>query len=168
LTVDEPIAAAITAARASIVFGGCGEREVRDSPSPLERLSEVPANRRRILVVEDEYLLSAMIEDALVQAGHEVVGVARSASEAIEIALSRRPALVIMDIRLHGPRDGIDAAIEILQHTGVRSLFASAHADDGTRRRAAAARPHGWVAKPYRADDLLRAVAAVILSEEQK
>jgi DNA-binding NarL/FixJ family response regulator len=151
----------------SVIFGGCDEGDRRDSESPLARMSDGLATRRRILVVEDEYLLSAMIEDALVQAGHEVVGIARSASEAIEIAMSRKPALVIMDIRLHGPRDGIEAAVEILQQTGVRCLFASAHADDDTRRRAAAAQPHGWLAKPYHADDLVRAVAAVILPDDR-
>jgi DNA-binding NarL/FixJ family response regulator len=63
-----------------------------------------------------------------------------------------------MDIRLAGDRDGVDAALEIFRTLGIRSLFASAHGDAQVRARAEAARPLGWVAKPYRVATLLAAV----------
>jgi DNA-binding NarL/FixJ family response regulator len=103
----------------------------------------------RILVVEDDYLVSSEMEAELVAAGFDVVGIATSAQEAVHLALSEEPDLVVMDIRLDGHRDGVDAALEIFNATGIRSLFASAHHDPETRRRAEPCQPLGWLNKPY-------------------
>jgi len=54
-----------------------------------------------------------------------------------------------MDIRLATARDGVDAALAIFRSTGIRSIFATAHADQHTKERAAEACPLAWVAKPY-------------------
>jgi DNA-binding NarL/FixJ family response regulator len=76
---------------------------------------------------------------------------------------------VIMDIRLAGARDGIDAALELYHSEGIRSLFATAHHDSGTRKRAQDARPLGWLAKPYQPAVLVHAVQSAIaeLDKEQ-
>lgn len=103
----------------------------------------------RILVVEDEYLVALQAESWLVEAGFVVVGIATSAQEAVALAEAQRPALVIMDIRLRGQMDGIDAALEIFQAIGTRSIFATAHHDDRARARAEPAQPLGWLPKPY-------------------
>jgi two-component system, response regulator PdtaR len=103
----------------------------------------------RILVVEDDYLVSSEIEAELLAAGFDVVGIATTAREAVRLALAERPSLVIMDIRLEGDRDGIDAALEIFDATGIRCLFASAYHDPETRRRAEPSLPLGWLSKPY-------------------
>ena len=87
-------------------------------------------------------------------AGFEIAGVVNSADEAERVALSERPDLVVMDVRLVGKRDGIDAAIEIYRNAGIRSIFATAHADARTRNRAEAAKPLGWLAKPYGMESL--------------
>jgi CheY-like chemotaxis protein len=108
-------------------------------------LSEQP----RILVVEDEYLVAMMVENDLDEAGFNIVGIANSAEKAISMALSEQPDLIIMDIRLIGERDGIDAALEIFTKTGIRCLFATAHGDAQSKTRAAAASPLGWLQKPY-------------------
>ncbi|MBY5828420.1 response regulator (plasmid) [Rhizobium ruizarguesonis] len=76
----------------------------------------------------------------------------------MSIAASGRPALAIMDIRLAGHTDGSQAAIELNATLGVRSIFASAHADPETRKRAAAASPIGWLQKPYPADALINLI----------
>jgi two-component system, response regulator PdtaR len=117
-----------------------------------------PGQSARIVIVEDDYLVASEMEAALTEAGFSVAGVAGSAEEGIGLAASERPALVIMDIRLQGTRDGIDAAIELFQEHGIRSLFATAHGDPAVRRRAQAASPVGWVLKPYTMDALVRAV----------
>jgi DNA-binding NarL/FixJ family response regulator len=123
-----------------------------------------PSERREstskacILLVEDDFLVGMEVEAGLEDAGYEVAGIATTAEEALELATSRRPALVVMDIRLASERDGIDAALEIFRTLGIRSIFASAHVDSQVRARAEAARPLGWVAKPYRVETLLAAV----------
>lgn len=103
----------------------------------------------RILIVEDDYLVASDIEAALTTAGLEVVGVAASAEEAIALAASHAPSLAVMDIRLAGERDGIDAALELFREHGLRCIFATAHADDDARHRAAPAKPLAWLQKPY-------------------
>jgi DNA-binding NarL/FixJ family response regulator len=121
-----------------------------------------PAKLRRILLVEDDYLAATDAEAALLDAGFEVIGPAISAEEAIELARTEMPELVIMDIRLTGPRDGIDAAREILRSTGIRSLFATAHSTSAIRNRAEETTPLGWLAKPYTPQALVDSVRAAL------
>ena len=106
------------------------------------------------------------VENALLQAGFQVLGVAGTAEEAIDAARSANPTLVIMDIRLRGRRDGVDAAIEIYRSTGIRSIFATAHQDQLVRQRAEAARPLGWLSKPYAVGVLVKLVRDTLASSE--
>lgn len=141
--------------------------EPQDEPGSISEISseETPAGRRlegrRVLVVEDDYLVGLTICDLLNGAGYEVLGPAVSGEEAISVGLEERPHLVMMDIRLAGEKDGVDAALELAQ-AGIRSLFVSAHSDPQTRSRGGAASPHGWVEKPFSDAQLLEAVAAAL------
>jgi DNA-binding response OmpR family regulator len=112
----------------------------------------------RILVVEDDYFVSTYIETILSDAGFTLLGPVHAGEEAVRLALREKPDLVIMDVRLAGPMDGTTAAREIFEQVGVRSLFVTAHSDESTRARAAAARPLGWLEKPFNGVDLLRTV----------
>jgi CheY-like chemotaxis protein len=67
-----------------------------------------------------------------------------------------------MDIRLAGRLDGIDAAREIHERLGIRSLFVTAHSDPGTRERGEAANPVGWASKPFSQHQLTASVAAAL------
>ncbi len=116
----------------------------------------------RVLIVEDDFVVSADMEAELMDAGFAVVGIATSAKEAVELAAAAQPHLIIMDIRLEGPSDGIEAAHEIFKSKGIRSLFASAYHDAETRRRAALCAPLGWIAKPYPMGALVAAVRAAM------
>jgi DNA-binding NarL/FixJ family response regulator len=149
-----------TAAEASLIEGEGGGGEGCASSSPELRSEErpSPASSPCILLVEDDFLVSMEMETGLEEAGYEVAGIAATAEDAVALAAERRPALVVMDIRLAGDRDGVDAALEIYRTLGIRSIFASAHGDAGTRARAAEAQPLGWVAKPYRVETLVKAV----------
>ena len=87
--------------------------------------------------------------DGLLQAlGHVAVAVAVSADQAVAIAERERPDIVLMDIRLLGSRDGIDAAEEIRHRLGIGSIFVTANTDAQTRRRAEAVSPLGFLEKP--------------------
>jgi DNA-binding NarL/FixJ family response regulator len=98
------------------------------------------------------------IEGDLRDAGFEVVGIAHSADDAVAMAKTERPDIVLMDIRLVGKRDGVDAAREIYEATGIRSIFATAHGDPETVGRAQSAAPLGWLHKPYGRDSLLSTI----------
>ncbi len=121
-----------------------------------EMASTAPA--LRVAVVEDEPFVRLDIELALQTAGHDVVGAADTADGAVELARLQHPDIMIMDVRLQGARDGIDAAIEIWQRFGIRSVFASANLDASLRARAAAANPLGFVDKPFMSSTLVAAL----------
>ncbi|HLH12333.1 MAG TPA: response regulator [Methylovirgula sp.] len=131
----------------------------RDDAANAGKSAAEPA---RILIVEDDYLISAEIEAALIDAGFDVVGIASSAEEACELVEARRPALAIMDIRLRGKRDGVDAALDIFRRQGIRSIFATAHHDAEIRARAQAAQPLAWVPKPYSMASLIEVIRGAL------
>ncbi len=116
----------------------------------------------KIMIVEDNLILALEMEDTLRDAGFDVIGVAASADQALTLANEHRPALAIMDIRLPGKRDGIDAAIALRETYGIRSVFASAHSAPDMRERATAAQPAGWVTKPYAMSQLVEIIRQVL------
>jgi two-component system, response regulator PdtaR len=117
---------------------------------------------RRILIVEDNYFVAHQCESALIDAGYDVIEIVETADEAVQVVMDRRPELVLMDIYLPGKRDGIDAAVEIFQRFGIRSIFASALADAAVKDRADAAQPLAWLAKPFNDRKLVATVQSAL------
>lgn len=103
----------------------------------------------RVMIVEDDYLIGSQMAQALTDAGFEIVGVERSFEGALDRAEKSRPALVVMDIRLTGARNGIEAAHELFTKLGIRCVFATAHQGAEVRERAKTAKPLGWLSKPF-------------------
>lgn len=145
--------------------GPSGRRPVpRPVFAPSGGAPSAEARAARVLIVEDDHLVALEIEAALADQGFEVTGVAATAEQALALARATRPDLAIMDIRLAGPRDGVDAALDLWREVGLRCVFATAHQDAETKRRAAAAQPLGWIAKPYRPAVLVQAVRNALAS----
>src|SRR3954463_11442454 len=119
----------------------------------------VPA---KVLIVEDDYLIGMQSEEALTSAGFAVIGPAATAEEAVALAINNQPAIIVMDIRLAGKRDGIDAAREIFEKLGIRCIFATAHDDAETRGRAAPYSPWSWLTKPYTMASLVALVSGIL------
>lgn len=116
----------------------------------------------RVLVVENDVLLRLTAEDMLLGLGHEIVGWANRARMAIAEAERTLPDVVLMDIQLDGPRDGIDAAREIRNRFGISSLFMTGAADSDTYRRALTAHPVAYVRKPLLLLDLKSALDPLV------
>jgi CheY-like chemotaxis protein len=119
-----------------------------DGPSEERDDAHLDARSLRILVVEDEFFISLDLQNLLQSLGHVVVGVAVSADQAVQLAQREQPDVALVDVRLIGPRDGIDAAEEIFNRFGVPSLFVTANTDPQTRARAQAVQPLGFLEKP--------------------
>jgi two-component system, response regulator PdtaR len=102
----------------------------------------------RVLIVEDEFFISLYIKDLVTTLGHAAIAIAVSADQAVSIAERDKPDVVLMDIRLIGSRDGIDAAEEIRRRFGIASIFVTANTDPQTRQRALAVQPLGILEKP--------------------
>lgn len=103
-----------------------------------------------ILIVEDEIVTAMDLEGCLSTLGHHVVGTAASGGEAIALASSRHPDLVLMDVLLRGDVDGIAAARTIGAELGTPVVFMSAIDSEEIVQRAMAANPYGYIVKPYR------------------
>ncbi len=106
-------------------------------------------NRYRILVVEDEALVSSYIAEVLVTLEFAVIGCASSGPEAIGLAERDLPDLALVDIHLSGPMDGIEVAHLLRERFDVPSIFLSGIRDDQTIERARAAGPLGFLQKPF-------------------
>jgi CheY-like chemotaxis protein len=127
--------------------------------NPHGKRVDGPEMGMRIVVVEDEVFIRLDLLTHLQAGGHEVVGTADSAADAVQTVETTRPDLVLMDMRLIGERDGIQAAVEIWERFAIRSLFVSANLDAGSRAKAASANPAGFLEKPFTKSSLLAAVA---------
>ena len=76
-----------------------------------------------VLIVEDEFLIADMFETQIEAMGIAVCGIAGTADQAIALAREHHPALVLMDVRLKGDKDGVDAAIAIHDTVGSKIIF---------------------------------------------
>lgn len=114
------------------------------------------------LVVEDESLIAMFLCDVLDEAGVPVCGVAGDGETAVRLAGLHDPALIVMDVRLRGPIDGIAAAIEISRTSRAAIVFVTASREDETVARAKAAGAAAILFKPVRPDDLTKTVARVL------
>jgi signal transduction histidine kinase/DNA-binding response OmpR family regulator len=121
---------------------------------------------QRILVVEDELVVGLDLENRLSDMGFEVVAVVASGSEAIEQVRATAVDLVLMDIKLSGEMDGIEAAGRIREHIDVPIIFVTAFADEATTTRVKAIAPYGYVVKPFQ-KGALRAVIDGALSRAE-
>lgn len=113
---------------------------------------------RRILVVDDEAIVAHDISECLTHLGCEIVGTALSGPDAIEKAGRCRPDLIMMDIVLQGPMDGVEAATHIREHFDIPCVFLSAYSDPAVLARAKAASPAGYLVKPFEEAGLRSAV----------
>jgi PAS domain S-box-containing protein len=108
----------------------------------------------RIQVVEDESIVALDIKDNLEILGYNVVAVESSGEQAIQKAIETRPDLVLMDIRLKGEMDGIEAAQQIRAHLGTPVIYLTAYADEATLQRAKITEPYGYILKPFEEREL--------------
>ena len=108
----------------------------------------------KVQIVEDERLVALDLQCRIEQLGYEVVAVASTAATAVKEALEKHPDLILMDIKLAGSRDGIDAALDIKQHMEVPIVFLTAYTDTQMIQRAKAVNPISFLIKPYKIRDL--------------
>lgn len=105
--------------------------------------------RAKILIVEDESIIAEYLQEVLVDMGYEVPAMAVSGSQAIEKAEEVMPDLILMDIRLKGEMDGIEAAKWIHARLNVPVIFMTGCPDDEVLERAKTINPYGYMIKPF-------------------
>ncbi|MEA3189660.1 MAG: hypothetical protein QOD77_242 [Thermoplasmata archaeon] len=106
----------------------------------------------KVLIVEDEGIVAMDLFGTLGRLGYEVAGRTAHGEEALALARREAPDVILMDIRLAGKKDGIEAARDVRAELGIPVIFVTAHADDATLARARTVEPYGYIVKPF--DDL--------------
>ncbi len=109
---------------------------------------------KKVLIVEDEFIVANDLRLILTQAGYNVTGIAASATEADEYVQKQKPDLVILDIRLEGKLSGIDLAGK-LKTENIAFIYLSANSNQKVLEEAKATEPYGFLVKPFREKDLL-------------
>ena len=114
----------------------------------------------RVLVVEDQALLALALVADLAAMGCMIVGRAASGEQATDLARREAPDIVLMDVRLAGAIDGIEAAARIQRASSARIVFITAFSEGADRARMDALGPAGVIGKPYDPDALAKVMGA--------
>lgn len=123
-------------------------------------------NYIRVLIVEDEGIVATDIQERLSAMGYRTVGWAENAARAIEMTETQRPDIVLMDIRLPGPTDGILAAKEINTRFQIPVVFLTAYSEEATLERAKLAQPFGYILKPFNDRELKSTIEIALYRHE--
>jgi len=118
---------------------------------------ETDATRRartRVLVVEDEAIVAADLQDRLGGLGYEIAGWATTGEEAIALARDENPDLVLMDILLRGRMNGIEAARVVRTELHLPVIFLTANSNDAVLEEAKISEPFAYLLKPFEARQL--------------
>lgn len=108
----------------------------------------------KILIVEDEALTAMVMQFTLRDLGYIVCKPVTTGEEAVQAAITENPDVVLMDIHLAGPMDGIDAAGEILRRREVPIIFITGYGDREVRDRADRLHPFAYFQKPLEMNEL--------------
>ncbi|MBN1168005.1 MAG: response regulator [Methanospirillaceae archaeon] len=115
-------------------------------------------DKKRILVVEDEFVTGLEIQARLSDAGYDVPVVVDNGDEAIAKTAEIHPDVVMMDIVLKGEMNGIEAARRIREQFGIPVIYLTAHSDSATIDQAVTTEPFGYLIKPLDERALITAI----------
>lgn len=124
------------------------------------------STRVQILVVEDEAVLALDLAELLESEGYAVVGTAASGPQALELFRQHRVDLLLCDIRLQGPWDGIETARRLATERPVPLVYLTALADRATLTRALPTAPAAYLAKPVNVAGLRAAIEVALASRK--
>jgi two-component system, response regulator PdtaR len=114
-----------------------------------------------VLVVDDEQLIALSLRMTLEDMGIEVCGMAATADKAVELARLHQPGIILMDVRLRGRRDGVDAALEIHRTLDVAIIFITGSREPETLERIRLDNPEVILFKPILPVHLREAIKQV-------
>jgi len=123
--------------------------------------SRTDSDRPRVLIAEDEALIRLDLAEMLREEGYQVVGEAADGQEAVDLAESLRPDLVIMDVKMPR-RDGIDAAAEIAAKRIAPVVVLTAFSQRDLVEKARDAGAMAYLVKPFSITDLVPAIEVAV------
>lgn len=112
----------------------------------------------RILIVEDEPIISDDIESTLTTNDYDIAGKAYSSTIALDMLINRSPDLVLLDIAIKGDKDGIDVAAIIREKYQIPFIYLTSFSDKITLERAKPTMPYGYIVKPFKDRDIITSI----------
>ena len=127
---------------------------IPEIPGKLEELVAGSASlprpqKARVMIVEDEWLLATELERQLTDLGYVVVATVASGEQAVAVAASVVPDIVLMDVGLAGKMKGTEAALHLWQHSQLPIVYLTARSDQATIAAAQPFMPYAFLTKPY-------------------
>ncbi len=116
----------------------------------------------KILIVDDEAIITMQLEERLSTMGYTIAGMAASGEDAVEKARTLAPDLVLMDIVMPGKMNGIEAAGIITKEYDIPVVFVTSYADDKIIEQAKSVRPYGYIVKPFNALEIKAAIEVAL------
>ncbi|MFT3794132.1 response regulator [Flavobacterium sp.] len=111
-------------------------------------------SKKKVLIVEDQFIEAHDLQLIIEKAGYDVVGIARSVAQAVELLEQVKPDLVFLDIILKGNETGIDLA-KRLQENHIGFVYISANSSKSILEEAKKTQPYGFIVKPFREQDVI-------------
>ncbi len=116
----------------------------------------------KILIVEDESIVALELESRLCDLGYSVCGIVVSGDEAIKLTKEHIPNIILMDINIKGPIDGVQTAEKIKEIFDIPIIFLTAFTDPNTLERAKITGPYGYIVKPFEERELHTSIEIAI------
>lgn len=104
--------------------------------------------RKKVLIVEDDFIIRLFLSKVLVSLNFDIIGIAGSYEESMKILEKNSPDVIIMDIGINGNKDGIEASSLINQKIKIPVIFITGNSDAPTLERAKKANPLLLIYKP--------------------
>jgi|SRR3989344_2186514 len=109
---------------------------------------------KKVLLVEDDFILALVHRKYLEKINCEVVDSVASGEEAIQSSLKNSPDFILMDIRLEGSMDGIEAMIEIQKQQSIPVIYVTGNSEPATIEKAKKTNMIGFLVKPLHLEEL--------------
>jgi len=120
------------------------------------------------MIVEDEQIVALDIKMHLQKHGYEVPGMFASGEDAVREVAALKPDLILMDIKLQGRMDGLEAASRITEAHGIPVILLTANADESTIQRAKYTQPYAYIIKPFEERELRTAIVLALYRHEME
>tara|TARA_B100001964_G_scaffold172811_1_gene190309 strand:- start:1019 stop:1405 length:387 start_codon:yes stop_codon:yes gene_type:complete len=124
--------------------------------------------KKKILIVEDEYVAAANLEECLKTSGYIVTEIIADGETAIQKIEQDKPDLVLMDIKLNGKLNGVDVAAIVRSRFSVPVIYLTAYTDEPIMKQVRLSEPFGYLNKPFRENELLMAVEMAFCRESNE
>lgn len=121
-------------------------------------MNDLKIKQRTVFIIEDNLVLSMIINRLVTSLGYEVLGDAKSGEDAVEKIKALKPEIVLTDVRLDGVMNGIETVKSAREHSDFQTIFISGSADDSERLKAEQVGYIEYLLKPVRKVDLANAL----------